>query len=71
MGDGLALIIEGELIMVKPDCRMCHSKELEMYLDLGFTPLADAFLTIEHLDEPEVFYPLKVNVCTNCSSAKL
>jgi SAM-dependent methyltransferase len=40
-------------------------------LDLGFTPLADAFLTADLLNHPEVFYPLKVNVCQKCGLSQL
>lgn len=57
--------------MIRTDCRMCHSTELKCYLDLGFTPLADAFLTKDQLNDPEVFYPLKVNVCMNCGLSQL
>lgn len=50
---------------------MCHSTKLEGYLDLGFTPLADAFLTKYQLDNPETFYPLRVSVCCDCGHSQL
>ncbi len=52
-------------------CRMCESKDLEEYLDLGFTPPADQFLRKEQLAEPEVYYPLRVVVCKNCGLSQL
>lgn len=52
-------------------CRMCHSDQLFQYLDLGFTPPADAFLRKEQLREPEVHYPLEVAACQQCSLSQL
>lgn len=57
--------------MKKTYCRMCKSKKLERFLDLGFTPLADGFLTKEQLNEPEVYYPLNVCICRNCGLVQL
>ena len=50
---------------------MCHSTRLTQYLDLGFTPLADAFLTKYQLDNPEMYYPLRVNICEDCGLSQL
>lgn len=50
---------------------MCSSPDLKTFLDLGFTPLADAFLSKERLNQPEVHYPLKVYSCQNCGYAQL
>jgi SAM-dependent methyltransferase len=48
------------------DCRLCNSKELEEYLDLGLTPPADRFTALSNKDELEYYFPLKVNICKNC-----
>jgi SAM-dependent methyltransferase len=48
-------------------CRGCGSTELELILDLGTTPLADALVRAEHLREPEITAPLEVVFCGNCS----
>lgn len=53
------------------NCRMCHGDDLHLYLDLGFTPLADRFLNETQLDQEEVYYPLKVVVCENCGLSQL
>jgi predicted RNA methylase len=42
-----------------------------MFLDLGFTPPADAFLSPDRLNRPETWYPLKVLICNNCSLVQL
>jgi hypothetical protein len=52
-------------------CRICHSKSLTKFLDLGFTPLADDFLSPERIREPEVHYPLEVFICNNCSLVQI
>lgn len=52
-------------------CRVCHSEKLTKFLDLGFTPLADDFLSPARLREPEVYYPLEVFICDNCCLIQL
>lgn len=52
-------------------CRICQSKDLTKFLDLGFTPPADDFLFPERLEEPEAHYPLEVFICDNCSLIQL
>ena len=34
--------------------------------DLGTAPVSNAYLTVEQLNEPELWYPLRVLVCSNC-----
>jgi SAM-dependent methyltransferase len=34
--------------------------------DLGTAPFSNAYLTVEQLNEPELWYPLRVLVCSNC-----
>jgi len=47
-------------------CRHCRA-ELEMpFLDLGSSPPSNAYLTSQTLQEPEIWYPLRVLVCTQC-----
>lgn len=52
-------------------CRICRSANLTKFLDLGFTPPADDFLTPSRLAEPEVYYPLEVYICPECSLVQL
>jgi SAM-dependent methyltransferase len=52
-------------------CRACGSTDLEPILSLGETPLANALLTAELLDEPEATYPLEVVFCPHCSLMQL
>lgn len=50
-------------------CRMCQSSRLEPFLDLGMTPLADAFVSDPF--QPEMTYPLAVLLCMDCGLAQL
>lgn len=34
------------------NCRLCGYPQMTHFLDLGFTPLADQFLSKEQLDQP-------------------
>lgn len=52
-------------------CRMCQSRNLHKFLDLGFTPPADQFRRKDQLAEPETHYPLEVYMCEDCGLAQL
>ena len=47
-------------------CRHCKTTLTHTFLDLGFSPHSNAYLTDEELRRPEIFYPLKVKVCNEC-----
>lgn len=53
------------------ECRMCDSKELYEFLDLGFLPPADGILSKEEMEYPEIFFPLKVAQCQDCGLTQL
>ncbi len=48
------------------NCRHCGSPLEQNFLDLGFAPPSNAYLTKECLSSSETYYPLKVMVCQNC-----
>ena len=52
-------------------CRSCGSAQLEVFLDLGETPLADRLLTDADLDKTELVFPLRVAFCKECSLAQI
>lgn len=52
-------------------CRVCKRKNLEKVFSLGPTPLANAFLEVSQIDQPESFYPLDVYFCKDCSLLQL
>lgn len=47
-------------------CRHCRSPLEHTFLDLGFAPPSNAYLTEEALHAPEKYFPLCVLVCTEC-----
>jgi len=47
-------------------CRFCSHAVHHEFIDLVNAPPSNAYLTFDQLDEPEVFYPLKVLVCEKC-----
>lgn len=54
--------------MKSTNCRMCQSKNLKQWLDLGLHPHSDHF----HKEkEAEMFYPLGVSVCEDCGLNQL
>jgi len=48
------------------NCRHCDSPLIHTFLDLGFAPPSNAYLTDADLDRPEKYYPLKIKVCNHC-----
>lgn len=47
-------------------CRFCATQLHDVFLDLGSAPPSNAFLTVDALNAPEIFYPLKLFTCENC-----
>lgn len=50
--------------MVK--CRNCDGTRLNAFLDLGTSPLSNAYIKQEDLAKPETWYPLRVLICEDC-----
>lgn len=48
------------------NCRHCGSSLRHTFLDLGFAPASNAYLTATDLTRPEKYYPLRVQVCDQC-----
>ena len=48
------------------NCRHCNASLKQTFLDLGFAPPSNAYLSQEDLCKPEKYYPLKVKVCAQC-----
>jgi hypothetical protein len=47
-------------------CRYCGEPLKHTFLDLGFAPPSNAYLTETDLSKPEKYYPLKIKVCGQC-----
>jgi 2-polyprenyl-3-methyl-5-hydroxy-6-metoxy-1,4-benzoquinol methylase len=48
------------------NCRHCNNKLTNVFVDLDFSPISNAMLSVEQLNHPESYYPLKIFVCDNC-----
>lgn len=47
-------------------CRHCSVELTNTFLDLGFAPPSNAYLSKADLTKPERYYPLRVMVCDQC-----
>ena len=47
-------------------CRFCGKILTHEFIDLGCAPPSNAYLTAWDIHRPEVYYPLKLKVCTDC-----
>lgn len=47
-------------------CRLCGSEHLELALPIAASPIADAYVSRERLEEKQDAYPLDLYLCTAC-----
>ena len=47
-------------------CRHCNTRLEKVFVDLQYSPPCNAMLKPAQLNEPEIYYPLKIYVCENC-----
>ncbi len=52
-------------------CRFCGTKLEHTFVDLGMSPLCESYLSADHLNQMEPFYPLHVYVCGKCFLVQL
>lgn len=67
-GDALSREVVGDPVR-RTSCSACGSSDLEPFLDLGMSPIADAYTARPEDDAPE--YPLEVAVCPKCRLVQL
>jgi SAM-dependent methyltransferase len=53
------------------NCRFCNTRLEHTFIDLGLSPVSNAFLSADDLSEIEPFYPLRAFVCANCFLVQL
>ncbi|MDE0305329.1 MAG: class I SAM-dependent methyltransferase [Albidovulum sp.] len=49
-----------------PQCRHCRSELKHVFLDLGYSPPSNGYISLADLNSPELTYPLRLRVCENC-----
>jgi SAM-dependent methyltransferase len=47
-------------------CRFCNTPLHHEFIDLGFAPPSNAYLSEEDLNKPELYFPLKLFLCDHC-----
>lgn len=47
-------------------CRFCGNRLTQPFVDLASAPPSNSFLAKEQLNDPEIYYPLKLFVCDTC-----
>jgi len=52
-------------------CRSCGGTDLQIFLDLGMTPLADRLVKPDQKDAPEPRHPLLVGFCPGCTMVQI
>lgn len=52
-------------------CRFCAATLKHTFCDLGMSPLSNAFVKPDALDQMEIFYPLHAYVCGSCYLVQL
>ena len=57
--------------MSQPNCLFCGTELRHTFADLGMSPLANSFLTVEQTQQQESFYPLHARVCHECFLVQL
>ena len=48
------------------NCRHCNAPLRHTFLDLGFAPASNAYLSRDDLSRSEPYFPLRVKVCDSC-----
>lgn len=48
------------------DCRHCNHSLEHTFIDLGYAPPSNAYLSLDDLHKPELWFPLRVQVCHYC-----
>jgi len=48
------------------NCRHCNTQLIDVFADLDYSPISNAMLSKEQLNEPESYFPLKIFVCSKC-----
>jgi SAM-dependent methyltransferase len=57
--------------MIETTCRVCGASNLKLILSLGNTPLANALLTADQLEQTEETFPLDVVFCSQCTLVQI
>ena len=60
-----------KLYSIRSACRLCGSKDLELVVPLGDSPVSEKYLTKEDLSETQDLVPLDLYFCLECTHVQL
>ncbi len=60
-----------EKIYERKTCRLCESEDLALVLQLTPTPIGDAYIPKEHLNEIQETYQIDLMLCNSCGHSQL
>jgi SAM-dependent methyltransferase len=60
-----------EVIHRRTDCRACGSADLELVFALQPSPIGDAYVTHDRIDQPQPSYPIDLHMCRDCGLAQI
>jgi SAM-dependent methyltransferase len=63
--------VSAALARLQLECRICGAGLGRTFVDLGMTPLANAYVAPDALLDPETFFPLHAFVCEECLLVQL
>ena len=52
-------------------CRLCGSSDVSVFLPLAASPIADAYVPKEKLEQSQPLFPMDVWICLNCGHVQL
>ncbi len=55
----------------RDNCRLCGSDHLELVLQLTPTPVGDAYIASDRLEQVQETYPVELFLCKSCGLAQL
>ena len=58
-------------MQARSTCRFCGEPLTQTFVDLGMSPLCESYVSADHLNMLEPYYPLHVYVCGNCFLVQL
>jgi SAM-dependent methyltransferase len=59
------------LIFRRETCRLCGSRDLELVFQLAPSPIGDAYVSADRVDQVQDTYPIDLFLCRNCGLSQL
>lgn len=60
-----------KIYTTRSTCRLCNSKNLNLVVPLGKSPVSEKYLTKENLSETQIRVPLDLHFCLDCTHVQI